>query len=729
MSTRISVVGGLQGAGPGGLTGCACYALVVALLMSSVSSAQQQPAQSPTFRSSTLLIVQTVTVKDKNGKPIEGLTAKDFVVTEDGVAQDVAFVEYQKLDAPPLGAISLETGATAAAGSPVSTAPPIASLTQVGDTLAAVPLPGDTRYRGKRLIVLYVDLSGLSMFDEGRVFDGARKYLRASMTAADMISVFSYDSGRVRMKQDFTDDRVQLLKVINDLEQAQLDAEQGIVAIEDFRTAFGEDEASFNMFASDRKLSALQTTVSNLGPLPEMKTLIYFGTLNIDVNNMAQVRATVNAAVRSNVTINPVDVRGLTATAPMGNASQASRGGVGMFSGTIAQQGLRRALASQDSYYALAKDTGGKAFFNNNDLSLGIEQAAQAVTGYYMLGYYTKNQLKDGKFRRVKVSLTGALAADAEIAHRAGYYGAKEWAKFNDFDKDRQLEEAMRLEDPITDIPMAIEVNYFQISSAEYFVPVSVRMPGSELARPRPSGSTKADIDILAEIKDEYGVTMRNSRDRLEFKLDSATAADVARKPIQYETGFTVLPGNYIIKVLARDATTGRIGTFMHPFVVPNLEKEKSRLPISTVVFSTQRVPTADALYTVKQKIDVATSNPLVENGIKLVPSVTRTFSAQQPLFIYLQAYERDLSSPTATAEQGPRPLVAFVTFFENETKVFESEPLAADTWDPKTKAVAIRMGIRAGKLKPGSYTCQVTVLDPAGNKAAYWRGAVEIVR
>jgi VWFA-related protein len=577
--------------------------------------------------------------------------------------------------------------------------------------------------------VLYIDSSSLGLFDESRVFDGVRKYIRASMTAADMLSVFVYDNGRVRMKQDFTDDRAMLLRVIDDLEQAQLDAEQGISALDDYRTAFGEDDATFNMFASDRKLSALQTTVTNLGPLPEMKTLIYFGSLTIDVNNMAQVRATVNAAVRSNVTINPVDVRGLAATAPMGNASQASRGGVGMFSGTIAQLGLRRALASQDSYYALAKDTGGKAFFNNNDLSMGIEQAAQAVTGYYMLGYYTKNLLKDGRFRRVKVSLTEAMAADAELGHRAGYYGAKEWAKFNDFDKDRQLEEAMRLEDPITDIPMAIEVNYFQISGAEYFVPVSVRMPGSELARPRPSGSTKADIDVLAEIKDEYGVTMRNSRDRLEFRLDSATAAEVARKPIQYETGFTVLPGNYILKVLARDATTGRIGTFVHSFIVPNLEKEKARLPISTVVFSTQRVATTDALYTVKQKIDATAANPLVENGIKLVPSVTRTFSAQQTLFVYLQAYQRDLPSTAGSAEQGPRPLVAFVTCYQDGAKVFEGEPLAADAWDPKTKAVSIRLVVMAGQLKPGSYTCQVTVLDPSAGKSAYWRGAVEIVR
>ena len=178
---------------------------------------------------------------------------------------------------------------------------------------------------------------------------------------------------------------------------------------------------------------------------------------------------------------------------------------------------------------------------------------------------------------------------------------------------------------------MAVEVNYFQVSSAEYFVPVSVRMPGSELTRPRPAGDTKAVIDMLGEIKDEYGVTMRNSRDKLEFRLDAAAAAAVARKPIQYETGFTVLPGNYMIKMLARDATTGRIGTFIKSFVVPNLEKEKTRLPISTVVMSSQRVVPDDALFTVQQKIAGTVANPLVHDGLKLIPSVTRTFSAGQP--------------------------------------------------------------------------------------------------
>ncbi len=672
--------------------------------------------QAPSFKASTLLVVQNVTVKDKQGRLIDGLTARDFVVTEDGVPQAIAFVEYQRLDAPPIGTVDLTPAVPARS---TSTVP---AVTAVGGSLNAVPLPGDHRYRGKRLIVLYLDLQALTFFNELRVFEGVRKYLNQDMTAVDVVSVFVYQRSRVRLRQDFTDDRAALRELVDDLERESAELEQFGPGI-DAETGglFGEDGGAFNMFEMDRRLAALQTTISNLGPLPERKTLVYFGgNLGTTTENLAQMRATVNAAVRSNVTINPVDPSGLTASPPLGNATRPSPGGVAMFSGQMAQRAVTRAQSQQDVYYALAKDTGGVATLNNNDLSMGLSGAANAVTGYYMIGYYVTNTAKDGKFRRVKVTLSDALAAGAELSYRPGYYGAKEWAKFNTYDKERHLEEALRLEDPITDIPMAIEVNHFQISGAEYFVPVSVRMPGSELARPRPAGETRAVIDLIAEVKDDYGVTMRNSRDKLEFRLDAAAAAETARKPIQYEGGFSLLPGHYVIKVLARDQTTGRIGTFIHKFTVPNLEREKARLPISTVVLSTQRVSPGDALYTVRQKIGATVANPLLHDGLQLIPSVTRTFSTAQPLFIFLQAYQRDA--------EAVRPLIAFATFYRDGVPTVEAGPIGVDTWDPKTRAVPIRLAVPAGQLTPGQYDCQVTVLDPAGNRAAFWRASIDVI-
>ena len=668
------------------------------------------PAGQATFRSAAHLIVQTIAVKDKNGKPIEGLTAKDFVVTENGLPQEIAFVEFQRLeDVPAIPAEQTAAIANVHAGINTSL---VAS--------EAVRVPGDARYRGRRLLVLYFDLYNMPFFDQLRVFGNAAKFITLQMSPADMVAVMVFQSGRVQLKQDFTDNRAALYRLIEALAAAADDAQNGGMAVES-GGAFGEDDDTFNLFSTDRQLAALQTAVTGLGPLPEVKTLIYLGSgLRLNgADNLAQLRATVNAAVRSNVTINPIDTRGLVASAPMGDATRASPGGIGMFSGAIAQAGTTRQQQSQDSYYALAKDTGGRAMFDNNDLSMGIAQAARAVTGYYMVGYYTTNTATDGRFRRVKVELASKL--DADLSYRPGYYAAKDYSKFNAADRERQLEEAFKLEDPITDIPMAMEINYFQISSAEYFVPVSVRMPGSELTRPRPAGDTKAVIDVIGEIKDTYGVTIRNAKDKLEFTLDPARAAQVTRRPIQYETGFSLLPGSYVIKMLARDTTTGRIGTYQKAFVVPNHEREQVRVPISSVVLTTQREAFNSALFTVKQKIAGDVANPLVEGGLKLVPSVTRTYSASRELYVFLQAYERDAAAV--------RPLAAFVTVYRDGVKAFETEPVGVGTWDPKTKALPIRMSIPSGRLSPGSYDCQVTVLDPSTARAAFWRVGISVIK
>jgi hypothetical protein len=208
-------------------------------------------------------------------------------------------------------------------------------------------------------------------------------------------------------------------------------------------------------------------------------------------------------------------------------------------------------------------------------------------------------------------------------------------------------------------------------------------------------------------------------RDKVDIKLSGETAERLAKQPIQYDTGFTLLPGTYTMKFLARDDETGRIGTFLNKFVVPNLNKEQKRIPISSVVLSGQRMDLRDSLYTAKDK--APTVNPLIEDGRKLIPSVTRVFSTRRDLYVYLQAYER---GQTTT-----QPLVAFVTFYRGQTKAFETPPLpVTEGMDPKSKAVPLRFSLGLGKLQPGKYDCQVTVLDPAANKAAFWQAPVMLV-
>ena len=680
--------------------------------------ASQQP---PTFRATTRLIVTTVVVKDRDGKPIEGLTAKDFIVMEDNEPQDVAFVEYQRLDdqtpLPPLSSVQTAGAAAAAAGAAVPT--DVASFVQTG---IAVPATGDGRFRNRRLIILFFDLSEPRGPNQERMFSGALKYLDQQMTPADLVAIMSYKGGAVRVKQDFTDDRARLGGVIDVLANGEDQDGDGVPDFEDFSSAFGQNDDEFNVFGTDRKLAALQTAVTMLRPLPEQKSLVFF-TSRLALNgtdNNAQMRATTNAAIRANVQIFPVDARGLVARAPLGNANQRSPGGLGMFTGALAQQASARFQQSQDTLFALAKDTGGTALVDYNDLSVGVSQAAAAQTSYYILGFYSRHTANDGKFRRVQVRLANS-ELQANLTFRQGYYADKEWARQNGVERERQLEEALMLENPITDITIAMELNYFQLNRPEYFVPVSVKIPGSELELARRRGAQRMTLDFLVEVKDSFGATQRNMRDKMDVQVTNATAERLATHPIQYDTGFTLLPGKYAIKFLVRDAEAGRIGTYQTSFTIPNLNREQTRLPISTVVLAGQRMAVNEALYTVKTMDKQSIGHPLIDGGQKLLPSVTRVFSASRDMYVYLEAYEQ-----YAAAMQ---PLVAFATFYRDGVKALETRPIAVTDGMARTsKAIPVRLSIPLRGLPPGRYDWQVSVIEPIGRKAAFWQVPIAIV-
>jgi VWFA-related protein len=686
-------------------------ALICVLGLTSAMSGRTVVAQQPVFRTETRLIIETVTVKDKEGRAIEGLTAKDFSITEDGEPQEIAFVEFQRLPAPDAPHASASAPTT-----PIAPADKPSTISQI-----SAAAPGDIRYRDKRLIVLYFDLTAMGGGDQMRAFAAAQKFIDTHVNSAVLIAIMTFEGGAVRVKTDFTDDRARLDEVMLRLIYGDdLDGD-GLPDNPETGTAFGQDDSEFNIFNTDRQLSALQTAMAMLRPLPERKALVYFSSgLRLNgTDNHAQLRATTNAALRANVSIHAIDARGLVAQAPLGDASRQSPGGIQMFTGQGAMTMANSLQRSQDTLYALSKDTGGNAMFDYNDLSLGVTRAAESLTSYYIIGYYSTHTAADGRFRRVRVSVNNGMSAD--VSYRAGYFADKTWAKLSAADRERQLEEALMLENPITDIAIAMEVNYFQLNRAEYFVPVGVKIPGSELVLAQRGGAARTVIDFIGEVKDDYGITIQNVRDKLDIRLNAETAAQLAKRPIQYETGFTLLPGKYIIKILARDAETGRIGTFQTNFTIPNLNREDKRIPISSVVLSSQRVALSEAIHTVKQKLSADAVNPLVANGEKLVPSVTRVFTKTRDFHVFLQAYQR--------AFETTQPLVATVAFYRDTAKVYETRPLAiVDGLNPRTKAVPLQFTIPLEGIPPGRYDCQVSVLDPTGAKATFWRAPIVII-
>ena len=696
----------------------------------------QNPAemQGFTLKVQSNLVVEAVEVKDKQGHFVHGLTAKDFVLTEDGVPQAIRYCEHQDLaeTTKPLLAMTTAT-----------------EDVTIYDRLARAQIAPETmdnqRYKNRRLLAFYFDMSALPPADEMRALEAGEKFVRTQMTTADLVAILRYQGGSVDILQDFTADRNRLLSILGTMVVGEGQGLAGTTddsSSADTGAAFGQDDSEFNVFNTDRQLSALQTAARMLGQVNEKKSLLYFASgLRLNgIDNLAQMHATADEAIKAGVTIWTVDARGLVANAPMGDASQGSPGGQAMYAGASAQAVTTSFQRSQDTLYALAGDTGGKAFLDNNDLSRGIVEARESISDYYILGYYTTNTEPNGKFRRIRISL--ANNQEAKLDYRQGYYAAKEFNKFNDVDRERQLEDALMLEDPITDLTIAMEVDYFQLNRAEYFVPIIVKIPGRELALAKRGGAEVTRIDFVGEIKDLVGgTTVSNVRDNVNIKLSDATAAELAHRPIEYDAGFTLLPGKYSIKFLARDDETGRIGTFQTTFVIPNLNKEIKRIPISAVVLSSQRVDLRDAVYDAakaKERAKEEAANPLVEDGKKLIPSVTRVFSTGHRIYVYFQAYkpaQLNEQSPAnaqpanVPAQPNPQPLFAFVSLYQGGKKLFETAPQSvAPSAASRLGVMSLSFDLGVDDLPRGSYDCQVTVVDPATEKAAFWRASISLV-
>ncbi len=349
--------------------------------------------ETPAFKVTTQLVVETVVVKDKSGKLIEGLTAKDFAVTEDGAPQEIRFFEVQRLEDrdAPVEVISDRTR------------PEV--FEKLPRTKIAPETAGNTRYRDRRLLALYFDMTAMQESDQLRALAAAQKFIRTQMSTNDLMAVLQFTGGAVQVLQDFTDDRPRLLSILQTMivgEGEGFDEDAGDASSSDTGAAFGQNDGEFNVFNTDRQLSALQTAARMLGQLNEKKALIYFASgLRLNgSDNQAQLRATLNAAVRAGVALWPVDARGLVAQAPLGDATRGSHGGVEMYTGGSAMAVQSNFQRSQDTLWSLAADTGGKALLDSNDLAAGIRQAQKSMSTYYLLGYYTSNAALDGKFRQ-----------------------------------------------------------------------------------------------------------------------------------------------------------------------------------------------------------------------------------------------------------------------------------------------------------------------------------------
>jgi VWFA-related protein len=686
--------------------------------MSLLAQAPDTPRRA-TFSSTTNVVVVDVHVADASGKAITSLTKDDFLLFEDGKQQTLLSCDVQHLESKALPAPERQLIDRSAPPAPPKPAPEI------------TPQDKQSKFQDRRLMVMFFDFSSMQPPDQIRAVEAAIKFLGTQMTASDMVSIMVFGSV-LKTVQDFTDDRDLLISTIKGFhigESSELAsmADTGADS-EDQSGAFVADETEFNIFNTDRKLAALEDAARRLSQFPEKKALVYFssGVEKTGVDNQSQLRATVNTAVRANVAIYPIDARGLTASAPGGDASQAGAAGSNLYSGK-GQRALRDSFHNQqETLFTLASDTGGKALLDSNDLTLGIRRVQQDNESYYILTYSSTNPAEDGRYRRIQLKLAPRAAAlKAKLDYRKGYFAPTIFAKMRESDKESQLQQALESENPITDVPIAVEIDYFRLDKSKYFVPISVEIPGSALAFRTKGAKQATELDFTAQVTDARGRVASSVRDTIPLKLDEATAGQVTRKHIQYDTGLTLAPGKYTLRFVARENGEGKVGTFETPFTIPDLASG-SALRVSSVIFSNQRGSQSAGVKNTKKLLE---QNPLIDSsGQKIVPNVIRVFRPGQDLYVYLEVYDPTLPE-NLPANVRVTSVAADLALYQGDRKVLETQAVRVNRPDAKRESVVpLRLQASLKGQKPGKYMCQVNVIDELGRKFAFPRMPVVLL-
>jgi len=693
-------------------------ATLIALLIapSAPGLAQQAPTDEFRIKVNTEVVLVNVVVHDKNGSPVTGLKQDDFILLEDNKPQSIASFDFENIDSAALPT-QIQAG-------------PAQHMLDVRTPNTQKAPVDDTLVRDRRLIVLFFDESGMETDEIERSVKAATKYVDTQMQPADLVSIVTFSSG-MKVEQDFTTDKARLKAVLDNINPA---GGQGFAAgttgdetnSNESMQAYTVDESDYNVFNTDRKIEALGSLADAMSHIQQKKSIVYFsnGVSKNGQENEAELRSAINRAIKANVAIYPIDIRGLEALPPGGDARQASVRGVGMYSGATSRGAFDANFASQETLVTLASDTGGKAFLDSNDFNQVFNRVQHDTATYYVLGYHSSNQARDGKYRRITVKLKNA--GGYKLDFRSGYYAPRDFAHSTHDDREQQLENELASELSSTDLRVYLAASYFRQDDAHFYVPVSIVVPGSEIPFTKEADKDKASLDVIGIVRNDFKMPVGSSRETVKLNLDETQ--EVRRKNVQYRTGFTLPPGQYHLKFVVRENQTGRIGSYETDITIPDLRKAPLRL--SSVVIGNQLAPA--------KKNDL-----LARDGQELLPSLSHVFAQNQKLYFYYEVYDpaRAKAAP-APANGGERPgggaaekpkddkntihLLTSISFFNGKVKTYET-PLveAREVNTPQRKAAVFQFEVPVEKLKPGLYTCQVNVIDDAAGAFAFPRLAL----
>jgi hypothetical protein len=294
----------------------------------------------------------------------------------------------------------------------------------------------------------------------------------------------------------------------------------------------------------------LKATVQRMSAMPGQRIIVLVSSgFLITINHRQEQVEVMDRAIRSNVTISAIDVRGLYTVIPGGDASQSNFRSVSSIAKSQYQS--QSAQVEGDTLAEFADGTGGTFFHNNNDLQEGFRRTSASPEFMYVLAFSPQNLKFDGSYHALKV--TAKEAKGVTLQARRGYYAPKHSSNAEE-DAKEEIRVALFSREEMSDIPVQLHTQFFKPTDKTARLAVLVHVDLKHLHFKKADGRNKNTLSVVSAVFDRNGILVGAIQKNLEMRLKEETFAARIDNGIALKTSFDVTPGSYIVRLVVRDS-------------------------------------------------------------------------------------------------------------------------------------------------------------------------------
>lgn len=707
-----------------------CFTLLIISMSAFITFAQTpQPTATPPIEDdgdvvkiSTNLIQVDVTVTDKKGNPVRDLKADDFEIYENGKKQDISNFSY----------VSTENIKTDSTEKP-----------DVKDKLSIIPSPAKIRpEQVRRTVALVVDDLTLSFESTHFVRRALRNFVDEKMQAGDLVAIIR-TSGGIGALQQFTADKRQLYAAIEKIRWNPIGS-GGVSAFAPLEASPLQQAKSFGQDVSDEQLEneknqiqefgqfrenyfavgtlgAINYTIRGMNELPGRKSIILLSDgFSLTSTNrgfkesnrvLDALRGLVDLANRSSVVVYTIDARGLQTL-----GLTAADDTAGLSSQQIAEKISERSdklFDTQAGLSYLAKQTGGFAIFNNNDISSGVGKILEDQS-YYLIGYQPDGDVFDPKKSRFNDLEIKVNRKNLNVRYRSGFFGVSNEQIQKPVYKTAgdQIYNAISSPFAVNDIRLNLNTLFRGDVKDNLFLNSYVFVDAKDLTfTDEPDGGKKAVFDILAISFGDNGVPVDQISKTYTMNIKKDGIESFLKNGFVYYFIFPVKkPGAYQMRVAIRDHESKKVGSASQFIEVPKLKKD--RLTLSGIVLENLTFEQWEKTNK-PEKANQSVANGKTNDTEKdetdpLIDTALRQFKNGSVLKYGFEIYN-------AKTEKAVRPQLEMKSrIIYNEKIIYEGENTPIDLTNQNNLGITIANGALSlgTDMKLGDYILQIIVTD-----------------